>query len=175
MALTFSLALLLILSHCKDEEQTPPPVVRECNLQAFVVAADGVVVQGLEASTELELLPAESIVDINGVAAGRFRVRSARTVEEEVLFESTGQDEGWVIVGSVVTSTSGTGAAEIPVYAEASATSAVTSQLAQYDAVNLLDCRGAWAYVEGTTVEGEPARGWLSPAHQCANPVSSCS
>ncbi|MCR9141395.1 MAG: hypothetical protein NXI24_04025 [bacterium] len=65
-------------------------------------------------------------------------------------------------------------AGSVAVYAEIP-DGRIVGRLAPYDAVNILGCRGDWAYIEGTGLEGDAIRGWLAPESQCPNPVTSCS
>ena len=168
------IALLIFTAQCDRPAES---VVQDCNLSGFVVAEAGLTVQGLSAADELALLPAETIVDGTGVSSGRFRVSRATSIEQDVLFESgpNSPGDGWVPVGMLVTSTEPRGAEEIVIYKDADTASAPVAQLAPYDAVNMLGCKANWAYIEGTTPEGDPARGWLAPTSQCPNPVTNFS
>ncbi len=154
--------------------------VQACSLAGYVAAAEGVVVQGLSPELEITRLPAESIVTITGFSAGRLRIVRAVSVEEETLFTvHKGQGAGWIAAGYLVTGTEpGSVAAPgttsgVPVFAGPDG--AELDRLTPYDAVNILGCRAEWAYIEGTSIEGEAVQGWLAPDAQCPNPVSSCS
>ena len=185
-----SFLIILGLAACdpaaerEPDTQTPPPAaataVQACNLAGYVAAAEGVVVQGLSPELEITRLPAESIVTITGSSAGRLRIVRAVSVEEETLFTvHKGQGAGWIAVGYLVTGTepaseAGPGPAPgVPVFAGPDG--AELDRLTPYDAVNILGCRADWAYIEGTSMEGEAVQGWLAPDAQCPNPVSSCS
>lgn len=175
--------------------------VRDCQLNAFVTAVDGVTLEGLSPDVIVASLPPETIVSISGSGEGRLRITRAVSLEGDVLFdsESASDSAAWLPAGAVATSSKalrialpaanpqlengGVELAElpdseqptVPIFADADGAAAPVARLTPDEAVNLLDCRGTWAYVSGTSMEGEAVNGWLAPEAQCPNPVTSCS
>ena len=190
---------LALFAACGPEPEKESVAVHECRLDAFVVAADGVTLEGLAADVVVANLPPETIVSINGAGEGRLRIARAVSLEGDVLFESgsgsgTGDSAAWRPAGSVATaskalqiaSPAASAGAEleelpdseqptVPIFADADGAAAPVARLTPDEAVNLLDCRGTWAYISATSIEGEAANGWLAPEAQCPNPVTSCS
>lgn len=195
-AILISLLCMFLLAGCEPGPDDREAAVAECTLTAYVAAPEGIVIEGLSESIELTRLPSGAIVTVSGVSAGRLRISRAVSIEEEILFTSpaSGPGDGWIPAGFVVIATeplktereingqsgdaevlSASEAGTVPLYKDPAVTGDPVAKLAPYDAVNVLGCRADWAYIEATTPDGDPARGWLAPDAQCGNPVSSCS
>jgi len=159
---------LLALTAAASAAQPPA----RCAISAFVTDNDpaGTNIRSSPSTTAQTIshVPSgsDAVADIDGMAGGWFRVKNVEQVGDDprTLF----QGRGWMhrsVLGVDV-------AFENPrLYAAASERSRVVAKLRTGESrVTLIGCSGRWALVRSAN-----RTGWLSPAGQCASPLTNCS
>jgi uncharacterized protein YraI len=149
------------------------PVARQqsCQISAYVIDTDpnGLNVRsGAGKSYEIiGKLPTTAIAVIVDLTAsqGDWVQLSKAQSPAKIEFQGT----GWVYAQLLGTSTRGYGSKGVFVYANADAQSSVVGRIPDQKGVKLLGCDRSWAWVEY-----QGLKGWLAPAAQCPNPLTTC-
>lgn len=163
------LVLLAAIALTAPVEGAGVPYV-PCAISAYVIDQDpkGMNVRASPSSAAPVLKvvggPGAGTVRIRGFQGGWFRVSRIDAAEEDaILFRGDGWVHGSLLHVDVA-------AADPTLYAGPSRKARVLRRLAsdQQD-VTLVSCKGEWAQIR---VQG--TLGWLSPAGQCSNPLTTC-
>ena len=161
------LAALMLLSLCGPASGGP---YRSCSIGAYVIDQDakGMNIRAAP-STSARVVkvvdgPSAGTTLIRGFQDGWFRISEIAAAEEDaVMFKG----DGWVHASRLHVDVA---AADPNLWEGPTRRSKLLKRLTgDQEGVTLLACSGNWAEIE---VHG--LRGWLSPAGQCSNPLTTC-
>ncbi|MFM7906828.1 MAG: SH3 domain-containing protein [Microcystis sp.] len=140
-----------------------------CQIRAYVIDQDS---RGLNVRSNpnsrsriLGVLPANTDVRVFTYRGNWMLISPIDPKSQGIQF----QGRGWVYMPLLGTGTRGYGKDSVVVFANANYQSKVVGRIPSSRPVQLLGCRGEWAFVQK-----EGVKGWLPPEDQCAAALTTC-
>lgn len=168
------LAVLAILNlFPANTKANSPPAAYSCHAAAYILGTSQQETQILAGPGQqhavLKKIPKQAEPPFLNIRMGMgnwLRISDVHSLDGHLLFGGS----GWIYALKLATTTKViTPGSKTPLYSSPNPASKIRSEVDAHSEVKILYCQGAWLKVRAGKAEG-----WLSPQHQCANPIYGC-